>query len=92
MNLDERPVVAFVLVEFPPDTSSRPTRMTFTPSDRVARIAPLTSAFGQWSPPIASTAIVNIGGTSRSGCVQAYSSATSMTSRPLYWPHFGQAR
>ena len=65
--------------------------MTRTLEDLVANMAPLTSAFGQWSPPIASTAIVSIDGCGLRDR-RSYSSATSMTSRPLYWPHFGQAR
>ena len=40
--------------------SSWPTRMTFTPNCRAARTAPSTSAFGAWSPPIASNATVSI--------------------------------
>jgi hypothetical protein len=41
-------------------TSSRPTRMTFTPRVLAARIAPSISGLGAWSVPMASTAIVTI--------------------------------
>ena len=64
----------------------RPTRMTRTSSSDAARIAPSTSALGAWSPPIASTAIVSMG--ARAG----YSSTTSTTSRPLYFPQRGHTR
>ena len=66
-------------------TSCWPTRRTFTPKLPAARTAPSTSAFGAWSPPIASSAMVSMSG-------RGYSATTSTTSRPLYWPHFGHTR
>src|ERR1035437_4404446 len=59
--------------------------MTFTPKLPAARTAPSTSAFGAWSPPIASSAMVSMSG-------RGYSATNSTTSRPLYWPHFGHTR
>src|SRR5579872_4497811 len=67
-------------------TSSRPTRITGIWSSSAARIAPSTSLLGALSPPIASTAIVNM------DALAGYSSATSITSRPLYFPQCGQTR
>src|SRR5690242_3451098 len=66
-------------------TSWRPTRRTLTLSERVARTAPSTSIWGAWSPPIASSAMVSMSG-------RGYSSTTSTTSRPLYWPQWGHTR
>src|ERR1039457_3417555 len=66
-------------------TSCWPTRRTLTPKLPAARTAPSTSALGAWSPPIASNAMVSMSG-------RGYSATTSTTSRPLYWPHFGQIR
>ena len=67
-------------------TPSSPTRMMRTPCVFAARIEPSTSGLGKWSPPIASKAMVTM---DWSG---TYSSATSTTSRPLYWPQCGQTR
>src|SRR5271157_4409793 len=59
--------------------------MTLTSRLLAARTAPSTSALGACSPPIASTAMVSMSGS-------RYSSTTSTTSRPLYWPQCGHTR
>jgi hypothetical protein len=60
LNFDGQIGNVFVLVELRATTSCLPTRMTRTPSERAARMAPSTSAFGASSPPIASTAMVTM--------------------------------
>ena len=66
-------------------TPAGPPGCTLTPKLLAARTAPSTSAFGAWSPPIASTAMVSM-------WRGFYSCSTSTTSRPLYWPQCGHTR